>query len=738
MKTFHRLRYPILLILLFGAYLLFPHLRKAVQVDNSLTGWFIEGDPALESYHRFLDNFGNDEIVLVLFEPKGSLLAEKNLAAIKSFATACENHPAVAQVFSASNAIIPNLNNGFIQSENLLNKTSTEEEVKAQLERYPFIKEQFFNADLSATKFIIYLKNSPDFGLRRKAILNDLYAYADEHLSDERSYFGGVGVIFEALNDLSEKEFSRFLLVGYLLMFVVLLLIYKNLRYVFFALATILFASYFTLGIYGAMGHQLNLLSTLIPAIIILLCVMDVMHILNEYQSSAAKDGSLEDKLAALKTVWWPCLFTSLTTMAGFISLSLSPVKILVSFGIYTALGIALGLLFAFLFALLLLAPVKKSQAKSLISKRQLLALLRISEKHPQKILYAFLGISLIALLGALQIKVDTDSLAYLPEEHWVQKDNENIKRLMGPYMPLEYLISVKEGEKTNSPAVLKAMQNFEEELAQKPYIGGINGLHDIYRAAFVERYKEDWRRGFEKPGIIKKVTQYSEMLSPELLRNFTLPNYELARINIAGEIVTAGELGKIMDTIQHIADRNFQGLATVEASGYQSLYAGIVNYVTESQVKSFSLAVVLIFILLYLFLRDFKLALLSLLPNFFPIITMLGCMGFLEINLDTATAAIASIVLSFSIDDTMHFAYQYRRLRNKGRSAIHARRATISHVGKAIILSSAVLFAGYFLMLFGELKTVLYFGILTSISIFAALLGQLFLFPILLQKFDK
>jgi predicted RND superfamily exporter protein len=738
MRLLHTFRYPILLLLLVSAYFLFPHLRKAVHVDNSLTGWFIEGDPALESYHRFLENFGNDEIVIVLFEPNTELLEEANINALKNFAEACENHPDVAQVFSAHNAIIPSIKNGIPSARPLLKENISQEELKLKLARYPFLKEQFFTSDFSAAKFIIYFKNSPDFGLKRKGILKDLYAYADVHLNDDRSYFGGVGVIFEALNELSEKEFSRFLLVGYLLMFIVLLAIYRNLRFVLLALATIFFSTYFTLGIYGAMGHQLNLLSTLIPAIIILLCVMDVMHILNEYQSSVQKGDKLEDKLGALKTVWWPCLFTSLTTMAGFISLSISPVKILVSFGIYTALGIALGLLFSFLFAVLLLAPAKRTQAKSLVTKRQLLAILKIGEDRPKQILMAFGGLSLLALLGITTIKVDTDSLAYLPNDHWVQKDNENIKRLVGPYMPLEYLITVKEGLKTNSPEVLTAMQKFEEDLQQKPFIGSVNGLHDIYRAAFKERYKEDWRRGFNKKGIIKNVSDYSEILNPQLMRNFSRADHQMARISIAGEIVTAGQLAVIMDSIQQVGDRNFKGIAKVEASGYQSLYAGIVNYVTESQVKSFSLAVLLIFILLFLFLRDLKLALLSLIPNFFPIISMLGCMGFFGINLDTATAAIASIVLSFSIDDTMHFAYHYRRLKNKGRSAVHARRATISHVGKAIILTSTVLFAGYFLMLLGELKTVLYFGILTSISIVAALLSQLFLFPILLAKFDK
>jgi hypothetical protein len=424
--------------------------------------------------------------------------------------------------------------------------------------------------------------------------------------------------------------------------------------------------------------------------------------------------------------------------MAGFISLSISPVKILVSFGIYTALGIALGLLFSFLFAVLLLAPAKRVHTKSLVSRRQLLAILKVGEDHPKQLLAAFGGLSLLALIGLSTIKVDTDSLAYLPNDHWVQEDNDNIKRLVGPYMPLEYLLTVEEGLKTNSPEILSAMQKFEEDLQEKPFIGSVNGVHDIYRAAFKERYQEDWRRGFKKPGIIKKVSDYSEILNPQLMRNFSRADHQMARISIAGEIVTAGQLAVIMDSIQKVGDRNFKGIAKIEASGYQSLYAGIVNYVTESQVKSFSLAVLLIFILLVVFLRDLKLALLSLIPNFFPIISMLGCMGFFGINLDTATAAIASIVLSFSIDDTMHFAYHYRRLKNKGRSAVHARRATISHVGKAIILTSTVLFAGYFLMLFGELKTVLYFGVLTSISIVAALVSQLFLFPILLAKFDK
>lgn len=738
MKSFYALRYPILGLILVAAIFLFPHLRKAVVVDNSLTAWFIEGDPALESYHRFLDNFGNDEILVVLFEEPTGILQEKSIKALQDFAQACENHTGVAQVLSAHNVQVPEIKNGIPKGRPLFPKEINWVQSKADLEQFPLLKEQFFNDELSAAKIIIYLKNSPNFGKERKQILLDLYAFADEYLGASTSYFGGVGVIFEALNALSEKEFGRFLVIGYLLMFVVLLLIYRKIRYVIIALSTILFATYFTLGIYGLMGHQLNLLSTLIPAIIILLCVMDVMHIFNEYQRNIRLKDPLSAKLKALQTVWWPCLFTSLTTMAGFFSLSLSPVKVLVSFGIFTGIGIALGLIFSFLFALLLLQAPKAEEPKSVLSNRSLLKLLHLSEAHPKLILALFIGLSLIGLAGLFQIKVDTNSMAYLPEEHWVQKDSKEIERLVGPYMPLEYLLKVQDGFNAQSPELISAMQSFEDELSKKDNVGSITGIHDIYRSALQERYGDDWRRGLNKTGIMRRIGEFSEQVNPQLMRSFTSVDGQIARLSISGEIISAGELSLVMEQIQDIADRNFKGLAQAEVSGYQSLYAGIVNYVTESQIKSFSLAVVLIFILLYLFLRDFKLALISLIPNFFPIIVMLGCMGFFGINLDTATASIASIVLSFSIDDTMHFAWNYKRLRTLGRSASHARRATLMHIGKAIILSSLVLFTGYFLMLFGELKTVLYFGLLTSLSIFAALVGQLFLFPILLAKFKN
>jgi hypothetical protein len=136
-----------------------------------------------------------------------------------------------------------------------------------------------------------------------------------------------------------------------------------------------------------------------------------------------------------------------------------------------------------------------------------------------------------------------------------------------------------------------------------------------------------------------------------------------------------------------------------------------------------------LVFVLVWLFIRDFRLAVLKVIPNLFPVLVVLGVMGWLGITLDTATASIAAIVLSFSVDDTMHFVYQYRQHRRAGQTPAAARLSTIVHVGPAIVLTSLILFLGYAFMMLGSL---------TAVAIAGALFGELVIFPIVLERFDR
>ena len=124
--------------------------------------------------------------------------------------------------------------------------------------------------------------------------------------------------------------------------------------------------------------------------------------------------------------------------------------------------------------------------------------------------------------------------------------------------------------------------------------------------------------------------------------------------------------------------------------------------------------------------------------PNLFPVLVLLGVMGWCGITLDTATASIVAIVLSFCTDDSIHFIHAYQRSRRNGASPAQARLATICHVGPTIVLTSIILFLGYSVMLLASFKTVQLFGLLTAISIVGALFGELIIFPLVLERFNR
>lgn len=734
MTLLHRWRYPLLIIVFLLGVLLLPGLQRALNIDNSLTAWFIEGDPALEPYYRLQENFGNDEMVILVLEsaPENNLLQREQQQKLKQLALALSADSSIERVvhpilweqpralaFGPATPLIP----------------PNEERARQTLEENTFLKNQFYSRHYQASRLFIKPQKSEDFEKHRAEIIQNIYQICDRHWSAHASHFGGLGVIYEALNELSAHDFSLFLGLGYILMFALIALLYRHWAFTFYALVVVALSSYFTLAIYGSFGFRLNLLSTLIPTIIILLGVMDVMHILNEFRKAHPNDGSRERALKALNRIWKPCLFTSLSTMAGFLSLSLSPVAVLAEFGLFAALGIALALFFSFLGGVLLLPasplPAQNDRTSAGLGRLQDWVL-----AHSQAI-WLITGLALMAAIISIpKLKVDTDSIAYLPQDHPVRKQSERIEALFGPYMPLDYLV-LSESKKIGDLEVQQSLMRLDEALVDLEHIGSMTGYHDLIAA-------------LSRRGISAKNTPWSEseslpfylqsfhLQNPEIRKSFLNTENNIGRFYLSGELISARALQTTLTKVDSIAESLLGPEIKIIPAGYQSLYANIVNYLTESQVRSIILAGFLIFILLWIFLGSFKLSLISLIPNFFPVFMLLGTMVWFDIALDTATASIASIVLSFSIDDTMHFIWHYRKERQSGQSAAIARKKTMTHVGRAIVFTSLVLFLGYALMWFGSLKTVIYFGTLTASSIVAALISQLFIFPLLLAKWDS
>ena len=738
-SVLYRYRYFLLGLLLLACVLLGPGVKRAVQVDNSLKAWFLEDDPALLAYQDFKQRFGNDEVVILLVKEDKGILTPVYFSAFIDLTKALQAMPEVAEVLGPGNAQVSSRGMFGAGPGPLLTSAISPEEVKKKLENNQLVKEQLFTPDYTAARFLVVLKDLPDFDDQRGAILEKVQATVAKHLPEKNTHFGGVGVIFAGLNALSQQDFGFFLGLCYLAIFLLILYIYRSWLVLVYALATVALATWLTLGIYGALGFRLNLMTTLIPTIIVLLGILDVIHVINEHNIQRRDIANQQEAaLKSLEKVWKPCLFTTLTTMAGFLALLISPMAILKGFGVFAALGIFFSLLLSYLLGLVLLPHTKPAQ----VITRHAQHWLSHFHKTVLKRQLAFTVLSLLGvifcLLGIFRLRTDTYTLGYFPEAHQVVKDHQAIEQSWGSYMPLELMIKPRKGLQLHSPELVAAALAFADSAKTLSGIGQVVGFASLYEASLESQFGEKSKRLLKyKSGLLQADKQLRTYF-PALANHYMHEASNTGRITVSGRMVTATELHAKMDTLLKIAHATLGNVATVRAAGYQPMYAGIVNYVTQSQVYSLLLALLLVFGLLWLFIKDLRLALLSVVPNVFPIVLMMGIMGWLGITLDVATASIAAIVLSFCIDDTLHYIYHYKELRRKGKATAEAQQATLGRVGAALLLTSLILFFGYSLMFFASLKTVMLFGSLTALAIAGSLYSHLVILPLLLNNFDR
>jgi predicted RND superfamily exporter protein len=804
----HGGRYWFLAGLLAALVALWPGVRAAVRVDNSVSIWFLEGDPALRSYRAFQHLFGNDEVVIVAVQDSAqSLLTAANQHRLAGLSASLAALPSVQNVLSPTVVRVPA--GGLGGTTPLLDAGLDSAAVRAALARQPTLRDQLFAPGYHTARLLITLRDLPDFDNQRGAVLAQVRAVVGQHFAlDKQAWLGGVGVVYAGLNELSQRDFGFFLGIGFGLMFLLLWVLYRRGVLVLYALGIVGTATYLTLGVYGALGYRLNLLTVLLPVVIILLGLMDALHVINEMQQLAALPDEAPATssptiplpsypptrlpsyprnlaLVALSEMLFPCAATMLTNVAGFLALLSSPMPILRTFGLFSAVGIACCLVLTFGLGVWLLplveiknvelkikkeevgesvgiAPISGPAARqprvarsflifnflifnspnSDITARTSEALAQLygwvlGHRRALTLLVAALVLGLAA--GLPRLRADTYTLGYFPGTSPVVRSHQALERAWGAYMPLELLVRPRAGRSLHSPEVVQATEALADSLRHRPGVGRVFGFAQLYRAGLEARLGPGRRTqaALGSRSALRLTHEHLAAEYPALLAQFASADGRVGRLTLAGPMLSARQLSREMAAVQQVARRVLGPVATVEPAGYQPLYAAITQYVTSSQTSSLGWSLVVVLGLVWALVRSWRLALLTVLPNLFPVLVVLGFMGWAGIALDTATASIAAIVLSLSVDDTVHFMHYYQRQR-RALGPAAARLATIRHVGPAIVLTGAILFGGYAFMMLGSLKTVQLFGLLTAVSIVGAMFGELVIFPLVLARFDR
>jgi predicted RND superfamily exporter protein len=754
MNALVRFRWVGLVVLILAVVGVLRGVETAMVPDNAMSVWFLESDPTLAQYREFQERFGNDEVVLIHMHFPDGVYAAEALSTLRALGTRLEAVDGVERVYSAAHTLSlamtpkgPTLAPAFPDD---LGDPKALARAAAPLKDSPLVVGHFVNESADQAMMWVEMEVSADFDARRDSIIGAVRSTAAEVLGDQDHHVAGIGVLYTGLNEVTEKDFGTFLGLGYLLLFGAMGWVFRSVIFTFTALLVVAVATLVMFGIYGLMGNQLNMVTSVLPIVVMVLGIADVVHFPAAFVRHRRAHPELPKRdiaVAALKDVFWPCVLTTVTTVAGFLALTSAPMAVVRDLGLYTAIGVSVALLASLV--LMAIAFLLVREKVTLPSHKRIDAFtdrFRALVQQRTGLAWALIGaVVVVAGVGASRVDVDTYTLGYLPDDHAVVTDHHAIEDAWGSYNVLEFMVRPAKGRSVDDPAILTAMGTFVKRAMEDEWIRDGVSLDTLYRQMVPG--------GAESKPLTDdqlKLLPWDKLQPPiewdrtkagfrdNALAAFRTEDGSVGRIKLIGGMLSANQLSDLLERMERLAGDIMGDLGTIEASGYLPLYTQIIDYVMTSQTRSFALALGLIFLIMLIGLRSIRLALISIVPNLFPVLVMFAVMGFAGIDLDIATASIAAIVIGVSIDDTVHFLWAWREAEQRGMGWDDALVYTYDHAGRPAVITTILLVAGYAVLMAGSGATVFYFGLLTTVAATAALVGDLVLLPLLLKPFTR
>jgi predicted RND superfamily exporter protein len=478
-----------------------------------------------------------------------------------------------------------------------------------------------------------------------------------------------------------------------------------------------------TMGLFTFCGRALNMITMVIPSLITIYGISDVVHLVYAYQRTYRNDPAAQRPAAlvsAAAEVVVPCFLTSLTTAAGFSSLAFSRIMIIRDLGVFTAAGIMITFCCSFVLALGLpgLFP-RRTPHQPLTGFLE--AVRGFVARRPTIVLIAAACLLAGAVPGAARIRVDTFSIGLLKRQHPVRAASDYIEEHFGNYTPVHLLLETD--RQILDPRWMHAARDLRRALGAHPQTARWIGADSLPCLSNADSTSE--------------LQDCLDSINPALTASFISPRRDALRLSGAARMMSAAGFKALLADLESFAGARLIGTPLrVRASGYLAVYVRMMDYIADTQIGSSLIALAVVLVLMGFVAGNPGRALCAAAANIFPVVLVIGFMGWSGIPLDVATVTIAAISIGIVVDDTLHVLYRLRTRSTAGESAGAAMDRTVREIGRPVLATSLILTAGYAAMLLAQVRSIIFFGLLSSIAVVAALAGDLLLLPALVHRF--
>ena len=555
----------------------------------------------------------------------------------------------------------------------------------------------------------------------------------------------GMPVVIEYLNITLGKDLQVIIPMTFVVVLLFLGLLFRRVSGIVYPMIVFAISLVSAVGIMAALRIPMSNITTILPSFILVVGISDAVHILALFYPEYQKTGNREEAIvSAMGRAGLPVLMTSLTTAGGLISFMAAKIAPIADLGVVIPAAVFLALFYTvfLLPALLALFPVKRKVGHDR-RKKQLDGFFTSMARftcNRQGIVFVIFGILFVlAVIGTGNVRFEHNALKWFPEDSKIRMDTEKIDQQMGGTVSFDVVIDTGRADGLYDPAFINALESSVEKFSRYAtedlFVGKVLALTTVLKETnrALHANKQEFYSLPKDRQLIAQELFLFQLSGSDDLDELVDQQFSKTRFTMHVPYRDTSKYKKFVSDVEADLHTRFPN-CIITTTGVNALFVAILNNVMKTMARSYTIALIIISLLMVAMLGKIKMGLLSMIPNLFPIVMVIGLMGWLGIPLDLGTVLIGSISLGLVVDDTIHFFHHFGKQYDQCGDPVLATEKTLKTVGRAMLVTSLVLVGGFLCNLFSDLGVNRNTGTLLSATIFIALVTDFLLTPAILS----
>ncbi len=780
------------------------------RLDASAETLVLENDEDLRYARQISSRYGQNDFLVLAYTPKGILFSPdtlRTLARLRNELSSLEHVESVSSILDIPLMGSPPVSLKDISAD-LPTLDSPAVDIKQagiELSESPLCRDMLLSSDSQTTALLINFSGDEIYrelvehrnDLRQKKTAGSMTTaertelkHAEEQLQKHRDimrfqrhqdiaairaimdnfrrdadlFLGGVSMIADDMVSFIKNDLKVFGFGVLLFLILTLGIIFRAIRWILLPMLCCIVSAICMIGLLGWLGWEVTVISSNFISLQLIITMAITVHLIVRYRELLTQTPQAPNRQLIFETIRLklkPCVYTVLTTIAGFGSLVVCDIRPVIAFGWMMIVGLIVSLIVTFILfpAVMILIPKEKPPEKRgwRFSLTSILA--RFTEAHGMLIVGISALVLVLSVIGISKLEVENCFIDYFGENTEIYKGMKVIDERLGGTTPLDVIVEFEGPEvppAAAEPAVAENDDEFDEfdefeeagtgekywftseKMAQIKsvhyYLENLRETGKVLSLATMLSIMEKVNDGKPLDGLELALlyNEAPEKIKAMLIKPFVSVEHDQVRfwvrVTDSDKTLRRNELlKKIRADLTGTLELNPEH---IHLTGLLVLYNNMLQSLFGSQTLTLGITVIVLTGMFLVLFKSLKIAVIAMVPNVLPIALVLGIMGWMNIPLDMMTITIAAISLGIAVDNTIHYIHRFQHEFQSDRKYLPTMHRCHGSIGHAMYYTSVTIIIGFSILTLSNFMPSVYFGLLTGLAMLIALLAALTLLP--------